>query len=147
MFKNKWKAFTLLLTCGVLVSSFFAGYYWIKYTDIIDRISGTIIYTNIGVDYGNNTRTFYNDTKALAGATLFDVTKQACNMTYNVTPYGTEVTSINGVSKQGSFGWTYWVLNATENKWNIVWENADVYRVVGGETFMWYYQNGFNSPP
>jgi hypothetical protein len=129
------------------MSSFLAGYYWLQYSDILTRIGGALIYVNVGVDYGNGTRTFYNDTKTLSGATLFDVTKQVFNITYQVGIYGTEVISVNNISKQGSFGWLYWIWNATGKSWSIVWENVDQYRVASRETFMWFYHNDFNPPP
>lgn len=137
----------MLLASWALAASFTAGYYWLRYTDIENRIGGALICVNIGVDYGNGTRTMYNDTKTVTGATLFDVTKQLANVTYHVGIMGTEVLSINGVSKSGSFGWTYWSWNATSRSWSIVWENADQYKVASEETFMWYYQNSFNPPP
>jgi len=137
----------MVLTCWALSASFTAGYYWLQYNDVVNRIGGVLIYVNIGIDYGNDTRTFYNNTKALTGATLFDVTKQISNMTYQVGAYGTEVIAINDVNKQGKFGWTYWIWNSTGRSWSIVWENADAYRVANGETFMWYYQDSFNPPP
>jgi hypothetical protein len=79
---------------------------------------------------------------------LFDVTKQAFNVTYQVGVYGTEVTSIDGVAKvPNEVGWTYWVRNSTSSSWEIVWENADNYKVASGETFMWYFQSGSEFKP
>jgi hypothetical protein len=137
----------MVLASWAIMASFVAGYYWLRYTDIENRIGGVLIYVNVGVDYGNGTRITYNDTKTLTGATLFDVTKQVSNVTYQTAAWGTEILSINGVTKSGSFGWTYWVWNSTGRSWSIVWEGADQYRVASGETLMWYYQNGFNPPP
>jgi hypothetical protein len=137
----------MLLACWALIGSFLASYYWLQYTDVATRIGGVLVQVNIGVDYGNGTRTFSNGTKTLTGATLFDVTKQAYNVTYQVGAYGTEVISINDVKKQGSFGWTYWIWNGTSRSWSIVWESADNYRVANEETLMWYYQSDFNPPP
>lgn len=136
----------MFLAGWALIASLFAGSYWLQYTDLLNRTSGMLISVDIGIDYGNSTRTYYNDTRALTGETLFDVTKRASNITYQVGLFGTEVISINNVSKQGSFGWTYWVWNATAQSWSIVWENADKYAVVNEETFMWYYQSDFQPP-
>lgn len=137
----------MLLGLWALIASFMAGYYWLQYADLYNRIGGVLIYVNVGIDYGNETRIWHNSTKALTGATLFDVTKQVANITYYVSVYGTEVTSINGVSKQDSYGWTYWLRNSTSNSWEIVWESVDSYLIANGETFMWYYQSGFDPPP
>jgi len=143
---NKWILLSMFLACWSLTATFLAGFYWLKYTDIVDRITGALIYVNVGIDYGNGTREWHNDTKAFSGVTLFDVTKQVANVTYQVGLYGTEVVGINNVSKQGSFGWTYWASNSTSRAWSIVWENVDAHRVAANETFMWYYQNAFNPP-
>ncbi len=145
--KNRWTLLSMLVILWALSASFVAGYYWLQYTDIRNRIGGVIIYVNLGVDYGNNTRTWLNDTKAVTGATLFDVTKQVANVTYDVGIFGTEITSISGVRKQDDFGWTYWIRNSTSHSWSIVWKNVDNYLVTSEETFMWYYQNAFNPPP
>jgi hypothetical protein len=144
--RNKWATISLLILVWALIASLMAGYYYIQYNDVSKRIAGVLIYVNIGVDFGNGTRVFSNDTKTVTGATLFDVTKLTFNVNYNVSLYGTEVTSIDGVAKTGSYGWTYWIWNSTVSSWSIVWENADSYKVTNQETFMWYYQNDFNPP-
>lgn len=145
--RNKWVLVSLFFACLALTTSLLAGYYWLRYTDIVTRIEGILIHVNIGVDYGNETRLFRNDTETLTGATLFDVTKQTFSVSYNVSALGTEVISINNVRKQGAFGWTYWIWNPTGRSWSIVWENADGYMVSNRETFLWYYQSGFEPPP
>lgn len=137
----------MVMACWALIASLVAGYYWVQYTDVATRIGGLLIHVNIGVDYGNGTRTFANNTKTVTGATLFDVTKQTFNITYGVGLYGTEVLSINNLAKQGAYGWTYWLWNGTAYSWSIVWANADNYLVANDETFMWYYQSEFNPPP
>jgi hypothetical protein len=138
----------MLVVVWALLASFLAGYYYLQYSDVSNRVGGVLIYVNIGVDYGNGSRAFSNDTKTVTGATLFDVTKQAFNVTYQVGVYGTEVTSIDGVTKvAGEVGWTYWVRNSTDSSWAIVWDNADNYRVASGETFMWYFQRGSEFKP
>ncbi len=145
--RNRWIAFAILFACSTIVASFIAGYFWIQYTDLEGRIGGLLIYVDIGFDYGNGTRVFHNSTKTLTGVTLLDATKQVSNVTYQAGLFGTEVTAINGVAKQGSFGWTYWLWNSTSRSWSIVWAAADMYKVADGETFMWYYQNSFDPPP
>lgn len=136
----------MFVVVWALIGSFLAGYYYLQYNDISTRVAGALIFVDVGVDYGNGTRVFNNDTKTITGATLFDVTKQTFNVTYQVGLYGTEITSIDNVAKAGSYGWTYWVWNGTGSSWEIVWENADSHKVTNEETYVWYYQNGFNPP-
>jgi len=147
LLQNKWLIVSLALTCWALLASFAAGYYYYRYIDLQNRIGGEIVYVDIGIDYGNLTRVWHNNTKALTGTTLFDVTKHVANVTYTVGLYGTEILSINNVQKNDTFGWTYWRWNSTASAWEIVWLGVDQYIIVGGETFMWYYQSGFNPPP
>lgn len=136
----------MVFACWALIASFLGAYYWIQYSDIRDRIAGAVVSVDLGIDYGNGSRVWRNNTKALTGQTLFDVTKQNANVTYETKFLGTEILSIDGVAKMGGFGWTYWTWNGTSHSWSIVWENADTYKVADQETFMWYYQNAFNPP-
>jgi hypothetical protein len=138
----------MLFAVWAIAGSLFAGYYWVKYNDVQTRIANVMIYVNIGVDYHNGSRVWYNDTKALTGQTLFDVTKHVVDVDYEVdVALGLEVTSIGGAEKQGGFGWTYWIWNSTERLWSILWDNADSYQVTNAETFMWYYQDASFAPP
>jgi len=145
---NKWTIAVLLFAAWALAASFIAGHYWLRYNDVQTRIGGIMIYVNIGVDYHNGTRMWYNETKALTGQTLFDVTKHVSDVNYEVNVvWGLEVTSIGGVKKQGGFGWTYWIWNSTAGSWSILWDNADSYQVTNAETFLWYYQDASFNPP
>jgi len=147
MLKNRWTMIALVFAVWALGTSLIAGYYLLQYNDLSQQTSGLRITVNIGVDYGNSTRTYYNDTQTWTGKTLLDVSKQVANVEAQAGAYGTEVTGINGVTKQGAYGWTYWTWNSTSQLWSIVWEGGDAYKVANGETLMWYYQNGFNPPP
>ncbi len=137
----------MTFACWAIIASFTTGYYWIQYNDIRDRISGSLIDMNLGIDYGNGSRIWHNETKTFSGQTLFDVTTQEADITYRSSLYGAEVLSIDGVVKNENYGWTYWIWNGTISSWSIVWESASNYLVANGETFMWYYQTGFNPPP
>jgi len=136
--KNRWAILAMLLACWALFASLLAAYYWLQYSDFVSRVGGVLIYVNVGIDYGNSTRIFYNDTKALTGETLFDVTRRVATVEFQAGPY---VTSINNVKQAGDYGWTYWVWNTTSSGWSIVWENADAYLVTNRETFLWCYEN------
>jgi hypothetical protein len=137
----------MAVLCWALLASLGAGFYYYQYKDLRSRIAGKLEYVDVGVDYGNSTQTWYNNTETLSGMTLFDVTKHITNMTYTIGALGTKITAINNVSGQGNYGWTYWIWNSTSNTWSIVFEGADEYIIVGGEIFMWYYTNNFNPPP
>ncbi len=132
--------------CGALLGAFAAGFYYYQYEDLRSRISGVLIYVNIGIDYGNLTRVWHNNTETLSGATIFDVTKHVANVNYTVDISGTYITAINGFGEQGSYGWTFWMWNSTSKTWFYP-GGVDKYVLVGNEVIMWYYQNSFSVPP
>jgi hypothetical protein len=145
--KNKWMIIAVASLCGAFLGALAAGFYYYQYEDLRSRIAGKLEYVDIGIDYGNLTRVWHNYTEALSGATLFDVTKHVSNITYAVSSWGTEVTAINGVTKQDTYGWTYWTWNRSNHSWEIVMAGVDKYVIVGNEIFMWYYTNSFEPPP
>ena len=146
LLRNKWIIVSMFLACVSWTAISFAGFYWYKYTDIQSRIGEGLIQVSVGADYGNGTREWHNDTKAFAGETLFDVTKQVMTVAYKVSSYGAFITSVNNVSGQGSYAWTYWCLNSTSETWSAVMEGVDARMVANQEVYMWYYTNAFNPP-
>jgi hypothetical protein len=146
LLRNKWIIVSMFLACWSLTMTLLAGYYWFKFSDVQNRIGEGLISVGLGVDYGNGTREWHNNTNAFAGETLFDITKQVSNVTYDVSSFGTMITGINNVTAEGSYGWTYWVLNSTTQSWSIVFEGVDAHMVANEETYMWYYTNEFNPP-
>lgn len=146
--KNKWAIAALIIAIWALSASLVAGYYWLQYNNLAQQTSGLRITVNIGIDYGNGTRTYYNDTNAWTGETVLAVTERVTTVETASSAYGKYVTTINGLKAQGDFGWTYWPWNSTSNSWEFAPVGADVYQIVAnGSTFLWYYQNAFNPPP
>lgn len=131
-----------------LIASFLASYYWLQYNDVINRIGGVSIYVNVGIDYGNHTRTWFNDTKALTGMTLFKVTKSTLNITYDtVAGFGVYIESINGLAWNATHGWVWWKWDTGMLNWTRIDISPDAYAVADNETFLWYYENGWPPPP
>ena len=148
MMKSKWAIAALILAIWALSASFFASYYWLQYSDLNQQVSGIRILVNIGVDYGNGTRTFHNDTKAFTGESVLTVTERVATVKTTSSSFGIYVTSIDGKAASGDYGWTYWPWNSTGNSWSFAPVGAAVYQIIVNEsTFLWYYQNSFNPPP
>ena len=150
--KNKWLIITIAVLCWALSTSFIAGYYWLQYTDFTNRVGGVPITINIGINYGNSTRTkgnvavqdttvWRNNTKVLTGMTLFKVTEGMAN----ITSEATYITSINNVAAAGYYGWVWWLWNGTA--WTLGPISSGSYAVSQGETFMWYFESGQTWPP
>jgi hypothetical protein len=139
---------SLLLLCWAVVASLASGYYWLQYTDIVNRISGVLISVNVGVDFGNETRQWFNDTKALTGMTFFGVSRNLLNVTYGTSSgYGAYVDSIYGLAAQGMTGWVWWKWNEQTLNWTNAGISCDSYVVAPDEVFLWYYESGWPPPP
>jgi hypothetical protein len=146
MLKNKWLIATVIVLCWALSTTFIAGYYWLQYTDFRSRVGGVPISVNIGINYGNSTTVWNNNTKELTGMTLFKVTEDVANVTFdNSAGYGVYVESINNVSAAGLYGWVWWLWSGKE--WTLGPISAGAYAVSQGQTFMWYYESGQTWPP
>jgi len=146
--RSKWAIAALVLAVWALGASFIAGYYWMQYNNLSEQVSGLRITVDIGIDYGNGTRVFFNNTQAWTGETVLTVTKRAATVETATSALGTYVISIDGKASAGDYGWTYWPWNSTANNWDYAPVGADVYQVVtNSNMFLWYYQNSFNPPP
>jgi hypothetical protein len=143
--KNKWLIVTVAVLCWALSTSFIAGYYWFEYTDFKNRVGGVPISINVGLNNGNST-IWSNNTKELTGMTLFKVTADVTNVTYDaIAGYGIYIKSINNVAAAGLYGWVWWLWNG--QGWTLGPISSGVYAVSQGETFMWYYESGQTWPP
>ncbi|OGD48074.1 hypothetical protein A3K79_02740 [Candidatus Bathyarchaeota archaeon RBG_13_46_16b] len=144
--RDKWAVLSMLLAVGTIVASFSAGYYWLQYTDILDRIGGIPIYVDVGIDYGNYTRVWHNGTKALTGMTLFRVTRGAANVAYNTAAgFGVYIQSIDSLAGNATHGWVWWKWDTTLHNWTRIDISSDAYAVADEEIFLWDYQSGW--PP
>lgn len=142
--RNKWTIATIAVLCWAIAASLVSGYYYYQYSDLITRLekSGegglTAVGINLGIDYGNGTRIWYNGTK---GVTLYDAMVKAGwsieSESYGVM--GLYIKSINGVKESSSnmryWGWWSW----TDFGWYHGQAACDKYVVSPGEVILWYY--------
>lgn len=136
--ENKWALAALVVLCWAIVASSAFGYYYYQYTDLVARIGGTPVPINLGIDYANGTRQWFNGT---IGATLYDAMIRA-RWDVNVTSFGAMgfyVTSINAVQESAEksryWGWWTW----TEYGWSHGGSACNKYIVSPGESIIWYY--------
>ena len=132
----------LALLVWSVVTTSFAGYYYSAYSDLRGKTHRSIIHVNIGINYGNGTIEWFNETEARAGDTLSDVTMLIAN--YTADPSGAFVNSINGVSYSDSYYWIWW--KWTTWGWSEGKVGADRYVVGDGEILYWYYEDIWISP-
>ncbi len=136
--KNKWALAMLVFLCWAIIASSALGYYYYQYTDLVDRVGGVPVPVNLGVDYANGTRQWFNGTK---GESLYKCMIQA-GWDVKVTSFGIMgyyVSSINGVeeSTAESKSWSWWSL--TDYGWAHGGSACDKYIASTGEIIIWYY--------
>lgn len=136
--KGKWALAAIVFLCWALIASLLCCYYYYQYDDLKNRVERAMAEVNIGIDYGNGTRVWYNGTKA---ATLYDAMVNA-GWKVEGKSYGAMgffVTSINGIENSDStltyWGWWSW----TDFGWSHGGSACDKYILSPGETVIWYY--------
>jgi len=133
-----------LLVC-LTVSTSFAGYYHYMYNDLRRKTRTKIIHINLGINYGNGTIEWFNQTEARAGDALLDVTTLVATVNYTPSIGGAAVDAINGLWKSGNYGWYWWMW--TSWGWFEGPVACDKYVVGDGETLYWYYEDLSIYPP
>jgi len=127
-----------LLVCLTVATSF-AGYYHYMYNDLLKKTRTKTIHINLGINYGNGTTEWFNQTEARAGDTLLDITMLATTVNYTSSTSGATLNEINGRRNSGNYWWYWWML--TNWGWFEGPVACDKYIVGDGETLYWYYQD------
>lgn len=104
---------------------------------------------NIGIDYGNGSRIWFNSTRVKLGSTLFNATIKIAKVKYTAYPYGIFIDSINNLENNPSKSmyWIWWYWSSKENKWKLGQVGCDKYILTDKITVIWYYQNTAQWPP
>lgn len=136
--KNKWALAAVGILCWAIAASLVSGYYYYQYSDLVTRLGRATVLINLGVDYGNGTRVWFNETK---GLTLYDAMLEA-GWRVEGTSYGAMgmyVKAINGLEESAN-DWKYWGWwSWTDFGWAHGGSACDKYVVSPGETILWYY--------
>lgn len=150
---NIWTVATLIfLIWAVAASGMAASYYQTSQnqattiSNLQSAVNETAIQVSIGIDYGNGTVSWYNNTYAPIGVNALNATRMVANVaaTYYASFGEYLVTGINGVnntvtSPTSGQSWVY-----------SVWENgtstspyvgADQYLMIHGDILVWTFEN------
>lgn len=141
--RNRWCSVAIVAFCwGIAVTLAFTYYYY-QYSDLVERVSKAHASIDLGVDYANGTRLWFNGT---TGLTLYDA---MVNAGWNVSSRsfgisGLYVSAINNVtdSTERSRYWGWWTM--TQYGWNGGTTSCDKYITTAGESIIWYY--AYNDP-
>ncbi|MHA1616939.1 MAG: hypothetical protein ACTSX9_06530 [Candidatus Njordarchaeales archaeon] len=115
------RALVILLLFWALSATFFAFYFYDMATRLQRTYSHEIIYVDIGINYGNGTLIWCNNTKVLRGTSAFEallIVADSVNAT--IGAYGVYVRGINGVNEYDSVAWLYAIYNREVPVWQRV---------------------------
>jgi len=137
------------LLVWALVASSLAAYYWLeysKYRKLYESLSVKVIVVNIGVDYGNGTVVWYNNTVLPAGSTVLSALIQVAKVEYKIYSFGAYVVSVNGVtekilSKKEGYSWMWYIYDKKKGKMVLGPTAADKYELANGDTILWKYEH------
>lgn len=153
--KNGWVIVAIAVLCWAIAASMVSAYYYVQYSDLytkyrnlylqysdlatkLEKSEAVRALINLGIDYANGTRVWYNGTK---GLTLYEAMVNA-GWRIEGESYGAMgffVKAINGVEQSVSeskyWGWWSW----TDFGWSHGGAACDKYVVSPGETIIWYY--------
>lgn len=139
------------LLVWALVASLLGAYYYSAYSDLRQK-AGTPIHVNLGINYGNGTIQWFNQTEARVGDSLLAVTLQVAKVYYETSAYGAFVKAINGVNQPTTKSWIWWTWNTQKLDWESGTKGSDAYTPGDNETLYWYFEevlppNYVPSPP
>jgi len=105
---------------------------------------GAMIAVNIGINYGNETIEWHNNTVVPSGENLLNATMRVAIVEFKSFPgLGAFVTSINGRGQNPSTDlyWTYWVYNPQTRQYELGPVGAGSYLLTSNQTVQWLLSN------
>jgi hypothetical protein len=153
--KGIWVLTALLLICAIASAVAFS-YYYMEYNkyqrlfqDLQQKLGEVSISVNIAIDYGNGTRTWFNNTIVPIGATVFNATAKVADATPHPQYGESFIIAINGVQQKEdeSMYWIWWIWDETQHAWVPGPVANNEYVLSNGQTVIWYYENASSWPP
>lgn len=132
------------LLVWAIMASLVSAYYYYSYNDLYTKTRKETILVNLGINYGNGTIQWHNQTEARSGDTLLDITLQVAEVYYETSAYGAFVKAINGVSQPTTKSWIWWTWTQ-QSGWESGPVGCDAYVLGDNEVVYWYFEEV--SPP
>ena len=138
-----------ILLVWAITSTSIAAYYYNEYSTVkklYDSLSGKTIIVDIGIDYGNGTIRWFNDTVLPAGATVLSALTSVARVEYVYGEYGAYIVSVNGVkerkiSEREGYSWLWYIYDVSKGEFEIGPVAADKYTLSSGEMILWKYSH------
>ena len=120
--------------------------YYEKYQNLTQK---TIMRVSFGINYGNGTLVWYNDTPVINGSTVYEALLLIADVNATTTPFGVYVRGINGVNDDPTHAWLYAInrndssVNAwfSVNGWYYPGVGADSLTLKNGDIVVWIFLN------
>jgi hypothetical protein len=111
-----------------------------------EKLLGNLVLVNVGIDYGNGTVTWYNNTPLPRGATPLSALVAVATVEYKVSGMGAYITSVNGVeekilSKNEGYSWLWYILDREKGQLVLGPVAADRYKLASGDVVLWRYEH------
>ncbi len=156
MEKKRFIYIVLAMFVWGILGTVFAAYYFVQYdiyqkeyNNLTEQFNNISLKANILLDYGNETKRWYNNTVLPLGATAFNATHTIAH-TMNYIDYeelGIYVTSINGLAFNSSHGWVYWTWDSEGSQWALPKYSCSEHILHDGDTIAFAYSKGWPPPP
>lgn len=144
MNENTYKLAAIVFLCTTIAAGALALNYQYQYTQLekdYELLSGELsdytLQVDLMIDYGNGTVEWYNDTRIQAGANLWDLTLETCDVEYEQYDFGPFITSINDIASDDSHYWSWY--NVEDGDWAMGMVGADQYNLHDGYVVGWIY--------
>ena len=152
MSNGVWKIATVILSAALVLSLYGALYYYGQFASVSfekdelrRELNDVSVKVDIAVDFGNETRIWYNNTVVQLGCSVFNATFLALkgNLAYQVyhspTLSGIFVTAIHGVASSSSAYWLWYIFDAQKRNWTEPAVGADQLFVINDGIYSWVY--------
>ncbi|MEM2102877.1 MAG: hypothetical protein QXM22_05130 [Candidatus Bathyarchaeia archaeon] len=135
-----------------LLNEYYALFSLSALRNLGSAISETATLTvNIGIDYGNGTLEWHNNTKVYAGYTLFRLTQEIAAIDYSyyalMEPGHILIDSINDkanyidpVTYSWGYSWIWYYWNENQNDWVVGPVGCDAWLLKDGGVYKWDYE-------
>lgn len=141
-----WKWLSALLFCTSISVGGLSIYYYNQlesvsknYETVLRDIEALTILVDIKLDYGNNTITWFNDTRMPLGSSLLNATKMIAKVDITETDFGVFIESINGVGGGNDKFWIWNYYDSILGEWAYGPVGADQWILHEKDKVSWSY--------
>jgi len=139
----------LVLLIWAIVATSVASYLYLENSYLrreVGSLGGKVILVNVGIDYGNGTLVWFNNTPLPRGSTALTALVSVAQVEYKLSPMGAYVTSVNSVqekivSQSEGYSWMWYRFDEAKRALVVGEVAADRYKLASGETIVWRYEH------